>query len=1016
MSNIPLISVIVPVFNTEKFLNKCLNSILQQTYRNLQIICVDDASPDHCSKILENFSAQDDRITIVKHDENKGLFAARISGIKAAKGEYVCFIDSDDHVSGDWIRPMLKKAQETEADITIGQWANDYEDGAKTYYNLDPLRLPLRFDEGKGFLEFVKQSGSCFSWHVVWNKLYKTSLFTSQLDKLESFSKSHPHFIMCEDIVYSFAVWSQAQTIVNVTEQECSGLYFYYRHKAASTHLINKDTKIIKNNVLQVKAALDFANEIIVSRGLCNVLQAPFYKWTLSLAKCYYNLFEKKHQFAVFLKNLFSLNDISELYETNQVDDYYYSIDTILDSEKYNSMERIKLSIVDPTIDVISFDIFDTLILRPFFRPTDLFYMLGNDFNETMSIKSYTEFAALRTQAERRCRAAKSTLSPNVEEITLDEIYNQMHSDYGFPTEKLDSIKQKELEKEIKYCYARKTGKYLYDLAIDSGKKVIFTSDMYLPESFVREILTANGYTTGELFLSSTHMVCKSTKNLYKYIRKCFNLSPKKFLHIGDNWESDVKNAIACGWNALHLPKTTDQFAPTLQKILTNAGKPVDMNNTFYNGFVSIRCMYALIANKLYDNPFIQHSDNSDYDANAFQIGYAALGPYLYSITDWILKNAKEKKKNCIQYVARDGYLPMIAHTIFEKYYDELPQKNYLYISRKALLLTDIYTLEDLYSVQNKLSIYTHSPQKIVRMFLPYLKCSETIIKEKLHMTDAMYLKNFCGVDDFTKTIYLIGDFIDFSKLDEYRDHLRTYFNSLLSPRSILFDLGYSGRAESSLTKLLEYPFDSLYIHTNSQIANDRMRVDHFDIQCFYDYKPKITGVVREHAFMKLAPSTIGYTMENGECKPIFEDIEINNATILMTNSLQTGALNFVEDYLRIFYDSIDLPFRHQDFAFPFEQYLHYSQLTDRRIFSCVTFEDDFGLGNEINAFDFWNREIYNSSTQTGLDSTMDPNLLPIAKKFMKMPRIKKALFYLFFEPKTFYRKLKKYILSKKTS
>ena len=95
MCTSPLISVIVPVYKVEKYLDRCLGSICGQTYKHLEIICVDDGPPDHSTKILENFSAQDPRIRIIQQS-NQGLAAARNAALSAAKGEWVTFVDSDD--------------------------------------------------------------------------------------------------------------------------------------------------------------------------------------------------------------------------------------------------------------------------------------------------------------------------------------------------------------------------------------------------------------------------------------------------------------------------------------------------------------------------------------------------------------------------------------------------------------------------------------------------------------------------------------------------------------------------------------------------------------------------------------------------------------------------------------------------------------------------------------------------------------------------------------------------------
>ena len=94
----PLISVIVPCYNVEEYLPKCIESILNQTYRNLEILLVDDGSPDNCGRICDEYAAKDSRIRII-HKKNGGLSDARNAALDVMTGEYVTFIDSDDYIS-----------------------------------------------------------------------------------------------------------------------------------------------------------------------------------------------------------------------------------------------------------------------------------------------------------------------------------------------------------------------------------------------------------------------------------------------------------------------------------------------------------------------------------------------------------------------------------------------------------------------------------------------------------------------------------------------------------------------------------------------------------------------------------------------------------------------------------------------------------------------------------------------------------------------------------------------------
>ena len=112
----PLVSVVIPVYRTEAYLNMCLESVRNQTYRNVEIILVDDESPDDCPRLCEEYARQDSRIKVV-HRKNGGLSAARNSGLEIATGEYVTFIDSDDCVALDMVAHMVELAQKEQADL-----------------------------------------------------------------------------------------------------------------------------------------------------------------------------------------------------------------------------------------------------------------------------------------------------------------------------------------------------------------------------------------------------------------------------------------------------------------------------------------------------------------------------------------------------------------------------------------------------------------------------------------------------------------------------------------------------------------------------------------------------------------------------------------------------------------------------------------------------------------------------------------------------------------------------------
>ena len=111
------VSVIIPVYNVEPYLEKCLDSLINQTLKDIEIICINDCSTDNSLNILEQFKNKDERIKLINLKENKGAAAARNEGLKIAKGEYLGFVDPDDYVDLNFYEELYKKAKQDDADI-----------------------------------------------------------------------------------------------------------------------------------------------------------------------------------------------------------------------------------------------------------------------------------------------------------------------------------------------------------------------------------------------------------------------------------------------------------------------------------------------------------------------------------------------------------------------------------------------------------------------------------------------------------------------------------------------------------------------------------------------------------------------------------------------------------------------------------------------------------------------------------------------------------------------------------
>lgn len=174
MQNNILVSVIVPVYNVEKYLVRCVDSILKQSYNNLQIILVDDGSNDKSALICDEYTKKDTRILVI-HKNNGGLSEARNVGIDNAKGDYICFIDSDDFVRETYVKDLLSIILEYNADIAVCLFEKGNSDRFKDIIDENqPNIIVLNNIEA---LNKLYDEVLNVSMIVVWNKLYSKNLF-----------------------------------------------------------------------------------------------------------------------------------------------------------------------------------------------------------------------------------------------------------------------------------------------------------------------------------------------------------------------------------------------------------------------------------------------------------------------------------------------------------------------------------------------------------------------------------------------------------------------------------------------------------------------------------------------------------------------------------------------------------------------------------------------------------------------------------------------------------------------
>lgn len=954
------LSIVVPNYNNEKYLKKCIECLLQQTYKNIEIIVVNDGSKGKSDEIMATYS-DNPKIKYVKHDVNKGLFQARLTGASNATGDYITFLDADDYVSIDYYRTMMRKAEETNSDMVISRMALEYDSGKQIEYKL--FEKHFESLNGKECIDqYFKQKGLDFSWHTIWNKIYSKKLWDKAA---KHYGDIKERLVMTEDFAFSTVLFYYCTKITQVQNDRI----FYCQHDVTSTSIQDITFSKAEKNIHDMNVSFTFVENFMKKVGIYDKYKEQFNEWKHLYANQHRNNVKRAKKLSKAEKEkIYNIidefcDDKSKIYNA----DFFYTIEV-----KYNDkLEKIKQLIASPKIKCVSFDIFDTLITRPFYEPLDMFRIMDKDYRELTHNDVGINFSKIRVISENICRENKRKTDPECQEVTLDEIYDTIHTQYEISKDVLEKLKKKECEYEIRFCKRRDTIHELYELALDMGKKVIFTSDMYLPEDVIVKILKENGYTEyTKLYLSSTVKKIKWTGDLYRHVFKDMGLEPGEMIHMGDNFESDYKRAKELGMNSIHIPKTIDVMTKT--NYTNNLAQPLIKSLPFWRDnaesirFMGIRCMMAVVANKLFDNPFKTFDHRTDFNSDPYLIGYYALGMYVYGVTKWILDETNDSYDK-VSFMARDGYLILESYKIMKELYSNPAVEEYLYVSRKALIPVMIVDKLDFYKLSEIIEIQTHSPKNVIKYVKNILDIDEEKLEKLCKEQNISYTKKFQNNEEFNRYIkILVDNFYDEARHKEKREKLKEYFNKIMGDKPATFDVGYSGRPEFYLTHLCGKSIDTLFLNINRDDALEYSKVGNFKLKTYFEAKPTTTGNAYELLFSKLAPSCIGYNITEKGVEPVFEKYENSYQVEQMVGIMQKAAIEFVSDIINIFKQDTDILY-YQDYyiTLPIMSYFNSATRLDKRPLDAVEFEDTIRTNKREKMIDSMQEDLNHKNQRT---------------------------------------------------
>lgn len=268
----PIISVVVPVYNSKKYLHRCIDSILNQSYKNLEIILIDDESTDGSGQICDEYSLQDDRIRVI-HQKNKGTGPTRAFGVEIACGEYIAFVDNDDYILPDMYATMLKAIQDNGANVCACQWNYEVETTDGQILHTCDTRCKEQIyglhESSLEFAHFLYNYGSYLNGMVcsIWNKLFKRQLLLGiQLENGRG-----------EEEEMNDYVYAQNCSVIVIPDE----FYYWCENKSSVSHWIFAENMVHYLKVLERRMEYYKQDTHLVHETqllYCNLFIEYFYK------------------------------------------------------------------------------------------------------------------------------------------------------------------------------------------------------------------------------------------------------------------------------------------------------------------------------------------------------------------------------------------------------------------------------------------------------------------------------------------------------------------------------------------------------------------------------------------------------------------------------------------------------------------------------------------------------------------------------------------------------------------
>lgn len=540
-----------------------------------------------------------------------------------------------------------------------------------------------------------------------------------------------------------------------------------------------------------------------------------------------------------------------------------------------DSIEKIKKKI--EKYDVISFDIFDTLIRRLVNNPTQIFDIVEKEYNKNHNIP-ISNFKYNRIMCERKI----TNVIPNI-----DNIYNKLSEFYSQET--CYWLKNKEIETERKYCVVNLKIKKIYDYCKKMNKRIVAISDMYLSSNVIEDILKENGYEINELIISNEKGCNKASSKLYSFL----NVDNKNsVLHIGDSLKADYLGAKNYGFPAIKITKTHyKNINDNYESIISMQD---DFNNYYYN------------------------------------LGYQVLGPTLISFVKWLDYEFQKNKINKIYFLAREG---KIYKDVFDIIFDKKYETKYLYISRRSITMSNFRYLNFL-NLKDILNYFTIKRDSTLSDTLNYLNI-------KIDNCDNCLNQNIYDLIDDNNLFNKIKEKLIIESKNVNTICLDYLNQEEMNGKFAIVDIGWNGTMQKCLNSFLlnnniKFELSGYYFSLFKNLENGYQFIN----KNYKIYETiKNNPVLIENLFQYVDGSTIGYKKDKEKYIPIKKEIEFDLYSQDAIKSIDLGIADFTINWNQYGYCNDYKKFLNKSLS-RFENFIVSPTIKDIKMFKKICYSD----------------------------------------------------------------------------